>query len=90
MIFYSFSSGFKITKSPKKKTQDISIDLIKLFKEIFVIDIKSRIGFKELYESPCVSKYIVTDNAENIAFYSKAEESGALNIGLLDSEELKN
>jgi len=55
-----------------------------------VIDIKSRIGFKELYESPCVSKYIVTDNAENIAFYSKAEESGVLNIGLLDSEEFKN
>ncbi|KAL4478935.1 hypothetical protein ABPG72_019372 [Tetrahymena utriculariae] len=65
--------GFQISKAPKKKTQDISIGLIKLFKEIFVIDYQKRIGFKELYQSSIIQDQLV-DYKETLEFYEIFEQ----------------
>ncbi|KAL4432331.1 hypothetical protein ABPG74_011090 [Tetrahymena malaccensis] len=65
--------GFQISKAPKKKTQDISLGLIKLFKEIFVIDYQKRIGFKELYQNSIIQDQLI-NYKDTLEFYEIFEQ----------------
>lgn len=48
--------------------------MIKLFRDIFVIDPEKRIGFKDLYASECLKARLVEDVDGSMEFYSKHEE----------------
>lgn len=76
--------GFKVNNAPKRKTQDISVGLIKLLKDIFVMDPSKRIGFRDLYKSPCISQY--SPNVEaSIEFYANEGKENSLSALLLTS-----